>query len=89
MDRTIFCKKLNHEAEGLDTAPFPGELGQKLFDNISKPAWSLWLTHQTMLINEYHLNLIDPKSREFLRTEMDKFLFGDGAELPAGYEPKK
>lgn len=86
--RLIHCVKLNKEAEGLAQAPLPGELGQKIYDNISQEAWQLWLAHQTMLINEYRLSLIDPKARAFLMQELQKFLFGAGSEKPAGYTPK-
>ena len=83
--RLIYCAKLQKEAEGLDNPPMPGELGKKIYDQISKEAWQLWLNHQTMLINEYRLSMIDPKSRTFLLEEMDKFLFGSGSEKPAGF----
>lgn len=82
---TIFCTKLKKEAEALDSPPFPGPLGEKIAREISKEAWKSWQVHQTMLINEYRLNVIDPKSRQFLREEMEKFLFGEGSEKPAGY----
>jgi len=84
----IHCVKLGREAEGLDFAPWPGELGRRLFEQVSKPAWSEWLAHQTMLINENRLNPLDPKSRAFLAEEMEKFFFGGGAEKPAGYVPQ-
>jgi len=83
--RTVFCKKLGKEAEGLDAPPYPGDLGQQIYKEISKPAWDAWLAHQTMLINEYRLSLIEPKSRQFLEEEMQKFLLGDGSDKPAGY----
>lgn len=85
MSRTIFCCKLKKEAEGMARAPFPGALGEQIFNQVSKEAWSMWLSHQTMLINEYRLNLIEAKSREFLKEEMQKFFFGEGSEKPAGY----
>ena len=88
MTRLIFCQKLNQESEGLDKAPFPGALGEKIFLQISKQAWSMWLSHQTMLINEYRLSVVDPKAREFLKKEMDNFLFGQGSEKPVGYKPE-
>lgn len=88
MTRMIHCAKLNKEAEGLAVPPLPGEIGKKIYESISKEAWQLWLAHQTMLINEYRLSMIDPKSRTFLMQEMDKFLFGPGSEKPAGYVPK-
>jgi Fe-S cluster biosynthesis and repair protein YggX len=87
MARLIHCKKLNVEAEGLDRPPYPGELGQRIFENISKEAWQSWMQHQTMLINENRLSVIDPKAREFLEKEMEKFLFGDGSEIPEGFTP--
>ena len=89
MTRTVHCQKLGEDLEGLDFAPYPGELGQRVLEHISKTAWQQWLGHQTMLINEYRLNMLDPKAREFLTQEMEKFLFGEGAEKPAGYvDPK-
>jgi Fe-S cluster biosynthesis and repair protein YggX len=88
MTRLIHCSKLNKEAEGLDRPPLPGELGQKIYDHISKEAWQQWISHQTMLLNENRLSMIDPKARAFLMQEMEKFLFGAGSEKPAGYVPK-
>jgi Fe-S cluster biosynthesis and repair protein YggX len=87
MPRTIYCFKLNQEAEGLDYPPMPGELGKKIYENISKAAWQQWINHQTMLINEYRLNLLDDSAKQFLRAELEKFLFGTGSEKPAGYVP--
>lgn len=87
--RLIFCKKLNREAEGFAQPPIPGEFGQKIYENISMEAWQMWVHHQTMLINENRLSMIDPKARTFLLQEMDKFLFGAGSEKPAGYVPKE
>lgn len=89
MNRMIFCKKLGQEAEALSEAPYPGELGQEIYNNISKAAWESWLGHQTMLINEYRLSLIDPESRSFLEKEMQKFLFGAGSEKPEGFTEKQ
>ncbi|ANB18105.1 Putative Fe(2+)-trafficking protein [Dokdonella koreensis DS-123] len=80
--------KLGREAEGLDFAPWPGELGRRVFEQVSKPAWAEWLAHQTMLINENRLNPLDPKTRTFLAGEMEKYFFGGGAEKPAGYVPE-
>lgn len=87
MTRMVNCLKLGKEAEGLDLPPYPGELGKKIFNNVSKDAWQLWLRHQTMLINEYRLSPADPKARKFLEEEMEKFLFGEGSHLPEGYVP--
>lgn len=83
----IHCCKLNQEAEGLASAPFPGSLGAKIFEQVSKQAWQMWLSQQTMLINEYRLSMVDPKSREFLLREMENFFFGEGSTKPAGYTP--
>jgi Fe-S cluster biosynthesis and repair protein YggX len=85
MSRTVFCHYLQREAEGLDRVPYPGELGKRIYEQISKPAWQDWLRHQTMLINEYRLSALEPKARKFLVEEMEKFLFGGGAERPEGY----
>ena len=85
MSRTVNCVLLGAEAEGLDKPPYPGPLGQRIFENVSKPAWQKWLGHQTMLINEYRLIPIEPKAREFLEQEMEKFFFGDGSETPPDY----
>ena len=85
--RMIYCAKLNHEAEGLTSPPCPGEFGQKIFNHISAQAWQMWLNHQTMLINEYRLNLLDPQAKKFLMAEMEKFLFGEGSSKPSGYVP--
>ena len=87
MSHTVFCQKLKKEAEALDYAPYPGDLGQQIVENISKAAWEAWINHQTMLINEYRLNLTDSDSRAFLITEMQKFLFGSGSEKPKAYMP--
>jgi len=87
MTHTVYCKKLKKEAEGLLQPPYPGEIGQKLFENISKQAWEMWLQRQTMFINEYRLNLADSKSREMLKKEMENFLFGESDKLPEGYVP--
>lgn len=85
--RTVFCQKLKKEAEGLNQLPYPGKLGQKIFDHISKEAWQTWQSRQTMFINEYRLNLMDSEARKFLETEMEKFLFSDNDEMPEGYVP--
>lgn len=87
MSRTLFCIKLNQEEEAMDEPPFPGPLGSKIFEQVSKKAWSMWLNHQTMLINEYRLNLMDSKAREFLQREMNNYFFGEGSEKPSGYIP--
>ncbi len=87
MPRTVFCMKEQRETDGLDFVPWPGELGQRVYAQIGKPAWAAWLAHQTMLINENRLSPLDRKHRAFLEEEMQKFLFGGDAEKPAGYVP--
>jgi len=79
MTRMVNCTKLGREAEGLERMPYPGELGKKIFENISKEAWQSWVAHQTLLMNEYRLTPINAKDRKFLEEEMEKFLFGEGA----------
>lgn len=85
MSRTIKCVMLGEDAEGLDYAPYPGDLGQRIFDNVSKEAWQKWLDHQKMLINENRLTPFEPDARKFLETEMEKFFFGEGSEAPKGF----
>ena len=85
MSRKVFCVKQQRETEGLNFAPWPGELGKRVFESIGQAAWQEWLAHQTMLINENRLSPMDPKHRSFLQAEMEKFLFGDGSERPAGF----
>ena len=87
MARMVNCVKLGREAEGLDRPTYPGELGKRIFDNVSKEAWQQWLRHQTMLINEYRLTPIEPKDRKFLEEQMDQFFFGEGSQRPEGYVP--
>ena len=85
MARNVHCVKLGREAEGLDFPPLPGEIGQRIFEGVSKQAWQEWLAHQTMLINENRLDVRAPESRRFLSRELEKHLFGGGSEKPAGY----
>ena len=87
MTRTVTCIKLNREAEGLVAPPYPGELGVRIYENVSKEAWQMWLTHQTMLINEYRLTPFEAKARAFLEEEMEKFFFGEGSEKPKEFVP--
>jgi Fe-S cluster biosynthesis and repair protein YggX len=87
MTRMVKCIKLGHEAEGLDFPPVPGELGKKLWESVSKEAWAAWLKHQTMLVNENRLNLADDRARKYLRTQMEKHFFGEGADVAQGYTP--
>ena len=87
MARMVNCVKLGKEAEGLERITYPGDLGKRIFDNVSKEAWQQWMQHQTMLINENRLSPIEPKARKFLEEQMEKFFFGEGAETPAGFVP--
>ena len=87
MSRTVNCHLLNEELEGLAFVPYPGELGQRIYESISQAGWQKWLAHQTMLINENRLSPINPEHRKFLEAEMVKFLFEGGSEKPAGYVP--
>ncbi len=89
MSRVVNFIKLHREAEGLDRVPYPGDLGQRVFDSVSKPAWQDWLKQQTMLINEYRLSPIDPKERKFLEEQMEKYFFGEGAEAPPDFVAPK
>lgn len=87
MSRIVHCVVLKTESEGLDYVPYPGELGQRIYQNVSKAGWQKWVAHQTMLLNEYRLTPIDPKARKFLVAEMEKFFFGGGAEKPKEFVP--
>lgn len=89
MTRTVHCIKLNQEAEGLDYQPYPGKLGARIYEQVSKEAWQQWLAKQIMLINEYRLNLSEPSAREFLAKEMEQHFFGEGSQAPAGYIPEQ
>ena len=86
MARMVQCVLLKHEAPGLDRLPYPGELGRRIYESVSREAWARWLQHQTMLINEYRLTPIEPKARKFLEAEMEKFFFGAGSSRPEGYK---
>ena len=86
----VYCVKLDKEAEGLNAVTYPGELGKRIYEQVSQEAWQMWLGHQTMLINEYRLTPIEPKAREFLEDEMEKFFFGGGSEKPKDFvDPEK
>ncbi|NBS47891.1 MAG: oxidative damage protection protein [Betaproteobacteria bacterium] len=87
MPRTVQCIKLGVEAEGLDLPPYPGELGKRIWENVSKQAWADWLKHQTMLVNENRLSLADMRAREYLKRQMENHFFGGGADQAAGYVP--
>ena len=87
MSRTVNCVVLGKEAEGLVYAPYPGALGQRIYDSVSKDAWQRWVGHQTMLINENRLTPIEPEARQFLEAEMEKFFFGEGSAAPKEFVP--
>ena len=87
MARIVQCIHLKKEAEGLDYAPYPGELGKRIYNNVSKEAWQLWMKHQTMLVNENRLNLADARARQYLARQMESHFFGDGADAAQGYVP--
>lgn len=87
MTRMVQCVVLKREAAGLERVPYPGELGKRIYEQVSREGWARWLQHQTMLINEYRLTPIEPKARKFLETEMEKFFFGAGSQAPEGYQP--
>ena len=88
--RMVFCKKLKREVPGLPMQPYPGELGKRVYHEIGQQTWQEWLSHQTMLINEYRLTPVDPKARKFLEDEMEEFLFGPGSEKPKEFvDPDK
>mgnify|MGYP000695165153 FL=1 len=88
MARTVQCIKLNKEAEGMDFAPLPGELGKKIWNQVSKEAWAAWLKQQTMLINENRLNMADARARQYLIKQTEKYFFGEGADAATGYVPE-
>lgn len=88
MSRRVYCSRLKREADGLSFQPYPGEMGQRIFNEVSAEAWREWLGQQTILINEYRLSSMDPKAKEFLREQMEEFLFGDAQiEMPDTYKP--
>lgn len=87
MSHFVFCTKLKKEAEGLEHPPYPGPLGERIYQEICKEAWQQWLRHQTLLINENRLNMSVPNNRTFLATEMEKFLFQGGSNTPKGFTP--
>ncbi len=88
MSRMVQCVVLKKEAEGLDRQPYPGELGKRVFENVSKEGWQKWLRHQTILINENRLTPVDPQHRKFLEGEMQSFFFGKGSDLPDQFKPQ-
>ncbi|BAN36638.1 iron transporter [Sulfuricella sp. T08] len=89
MARTVKCVKLGREADGLDFPPYPGELGKRIWENVSKEAWAAWLKHQTMLINENRLNMADAAARKYLAEQVESYFFGAGADTVSGFVPPK
>ena len=87
MSRNVNCIHLNKSAEGLDYAPYPGDLGKRIYNEVSKEAWQLWLKHQTMLVNENRLNLADTRARKYLAQQMESYFFGGEVDQAAGYVP--
>lgn len=87
MPRTVMCRKYGREMEGLAQPPYPGPRGQRIFDTVSKQAWQEWMAHQTLLVNERRLNLMDPAARAFLEQEMEKFLSNQDVAQAEGYKP--
>ena len=88
MNETVHCIVLGEEAEALTRQPWPGALGKRILEQVSKPAWLKWMNHQTMLINEHRLNPLNPEHRAFIEVEMEKYFFGEGSETPAGFVPE-
>ena len=88
MARTVQCIKLQRELPGLERPPYPGELGQRIYENVSQQAWDMWLEQATILINHYGLTLYDPQAREFMRMQMEEFFFGAEAAMPEGWSPE-
>lgn len=88
MSRTVFCQKYQKELEGLDAQPFPGPKGEEIFNAVSKQAWDDWTQHQTRLINEKHLNMMDMQARKYLTAQRDKFLSGQDYDKAEGYVPE-
>jgi Fe-S cluster biosynthesis and repair protein YggX len=87
--RIVHCVKFDKDLEGLDRVPWKGDLGKRVYENVSKEAWKLWIEHSKMLMNEYRLNPLDPSSQKIMEEQLEQFFFGEGAKLPEGYVPQK
>jgi Fe-S cluster biosynthesis and repair protein YggX len=87
--RMVKCVKLGRELPGLDRPPWKGEIGKRIYENVSKEAWSMWVDHSKMLLNEFRLNPLDPRSQQIMEDQMEQFFFGEGSKLPEGYVPPK
>ena len=87
--RVVKCVKLGRELPGLDRAPWKGEIGQRVYEHVSKEAWKMWVDHSKMLLNEFHLNPLDPNAQKIMEEQMQQYFFGEGSKLPEGYVPPK
>jgi Fe-S cluster biosynthesis and repair protein YggX len=87
--RVVKCVKFGNTMEGLDRVPWKGALGQRIYDNVSKEAWKMWIEHSKMIMNEYRLNPLDPQSLKIMEEQLEQFFFGEGAKLPEGYVPQR
>ena len=87
MPRMVQCVKLGRELPGLDQPPYPGELGQRIFEHVSREAWAMWIDHSVLLINHYGLSLADPTTQKFLLEQAEQFFFGADAQVPEGWTP--
>ena len=87
--RTVQCVKFGKKMEGLEKPPLKGPLGQRIFDNVSKEAWRLWLEHSKMIVNEYRIDLLSATGQKLWMDELEKYFFGEGSQLPADYTPQK
>ena len=87
--RMVKCVKLGRELPGLDRAPWKGEIGKRVYENVSKEAWAMWVNHSKMLLNEFRLNPLDPNAQKIMEEQMEQFFFGDGSKLPEGYVAPK
>ena len=88
MTRLVHCVKFNRELPGLDRPPMPGEMGDRLYENVSKQAWQMWTDHVVILINHYGLNMADPRAQEFINVQLEDYFFGEGAQMPDDWVPE-
>jgi Fe-S cluster biosynthesis and repair protein YggX len=88
MARMVNCVKLGRELPGLEKPPYPGELGQRIYDNVSAQAWDLWMRQAVLIINHYGLSMVDPQAQELLMQQAEQFFFGEGARMPEGWSPE-
>jgi len=86
---TVHCVKFGKDMPGLERVPWKGDLGKRVYENVSQEAWKLWIEHSKMLMNEYRLNPLDPQSQKIMEEQMEQFFFGEGAKLPAEYVPPR